>query len=43
VMEALINRAVFYELVALADADSRAQKGFGLWSRGAFFALDGSQ
>jgi uncharacterized protein len=42
-MEALINRAVFYELVALADAESETQKGFGLWSRGRFFALDGGQ
>jgi uncharacterized protein len=42
-MEALINRAVFYELVALADAEHDPQKGFGLWSRGDFFALDGSQ
>jgi uncharacterized protein len=42
-MEALINRAVFYELVALADAERETQKGFGLWSRAVFFALDGSQ
>jgi uncharacterized protein len=41
-MEALINRAVFYELVALADAESDTQKGFGLWSHGQFFALDGN-
>ncbi len=42
-MEALINRAVFYELVALADAESSANTGFGLWSRDVFFALDGSK
>ncbi len=41
-MEALINRAVFYELVALADAEAVAGGRFGLWSHGAFFALDGS-
>jgi uncharacterized protein len=41
-MEALINRAVFYELVALADSESSHNPGFGLWSRDVFFALDGS-
>jgi uncharacterized protein len=42
-MEALINRAVFYELVALADSETSDNPGFGLWSRDVFFALDGSQ
>jgi uncharacterized protein len=42
-MEALINRAVFYELVALADAEAGSGDRFGLWSHGQFFALDGSQ
>jgi uncharacterized protein len=41
-MEALINRAVFYELVALADAECDAVQRFGLYSDGVFFALDGS-
>ncbi len=41
-MEALINRPVFYELVALADAECAEGEPFGLWSNGCFFALDGS-
>jgi uncharacterized protein len=41
-MEALINRAVFYELVALADSESEGSGRFGLWSHGEFFALDGT-
>ncbi len=42
-MEALINRAVFYELVALADSETSCNPGFGLWSHDIFFALDGSR
>jgi uncharacterized protein len=41
-MEALISRVVFYELIALADAECSGSMRFGLWSSGAFFALDGS-
>jgi uncharacterized protein len=41
-MEALINRAVFYELVALADSEATPGARFGLWSQDVFFALDGS-
>lgn len=40
-LEALISRSVYYELMnlALEEGDERV----GLWSNGAFFALDGSQ
>jgi uncharacterized protein len=41
-MRALINRAVFYELVALADSECGDGKIFGLWSNDDFFKLDGN-
>ena len=37
-LEALVNRAVFYHLVDMALAEDNAP--LGLWSRGAFFALE---
>ncbi len=37
-LEALINRAVFYQLVDMAMAEDHAPPG--LWSRGAFFAFE---
>lgn len=40
-LEALVARSVYYELMNLAlDEDSQP---VGLWSNGAFFALDGAQ
>lgn len=40
-LEALINRAVFYELADLALAEQEATGGpLGLWSGGAFFAFE---
>jgi uncharacterized protein len=41
-MKALINRAVFYELVALAEHECGEGDAFGLWSKDHFFKLDGS-
>lgn len=38
-LEALINRAVFYELVELAEPDPEGEDRIGLWSRGVFFPL----
>jgi len=38
-LEALISRAVFYELVALAVPKSADSQGLGVWSQGAFFPL----
>lgn len=37
-LEALVSRALVYDLVALAAPDAK-QGAFGLWSGGAFFAL----
>lgn len=40
-LEARINRAVFYELVALAEAETLAgQEVLGVWSEGVFFPID---
>jgi hypothetical protein len=36
-LEALVTRALYYDLVELADTD--AERGFGLWSDGVFFAM----
>lgn len=43
-MEALIGRNVYYELMNLAldESDSGQDERVGLWSGGAFFALDGA-
>ena len=39
-IEARINRAVYYELVALAEPhDVHCRRMLGVWSRGCFFAL----
>lgn len=39
-IEARINRAVYYELVALAEeGEIRGRKVLGVWSQGAFFSL----
>ncbi|MCI0752269.1 DUF1285 domain-containing protein [Teichococcus vastitatis] len=40
-LEARINRAVFYELVALAEPESLAgRETLGVWSEGVFFPID---
>lgn len=40
-LEARINRAVFYELVALAEQESLGgQEVLGVWSEGVFFPID---
>lgn len=39
-LEALVNRPVFYELVALALEECSEGEALGLWSNGAFFPLD---
>ena len=40
-LEARINRAVFYELVALAQAEViDGRKVLGVWSEGIFFPID---
>ena len=40
-LEARINRAVFYELVALAQAEiMEGRKVLGVWSEGMFFPID---
>jgi hypothetical protein len=40
-LEARINRAVFYELVALAEAESLdGRQVLGVWSQGVFFPID---
>ena len=40
-LEARINRAVFYELVALAQAEPmEGRKVLGVWSEGIFFPID---
>jgi hypothetical protein len=40
-LEARINRAVFYELVALAQAEMiDGRKVLGVWSEGMFFPID---
>ncbi|MEA3389149.1 DUF1285 domain-containing protein [Sphingobium sp. CCH11-B1] len=41
-MEALIGRSVYYELMnlALEESDAREDRRVGLWSGGAYFALD---
>lgn len=40
-LEARINRAVFYELVALAEPESvDGREVLGVWSQGAFFPID---
>jgi uncharacterized protein len=41
-MEALINRSVFYEIVAWAMADQKDNQTLGLWSNGVWFPIDGS-
>lgn len=38
-IEARLSRAVFYELVDLAEPDSRDAKTLGVWSMGRFFPL----
>ncbi len=38
-LEALINRAVFYELVEMAVPDPGSGGGIGLWSGGVYFRL----
>jgi uncharacterized protein len=38
-LEALVTRALYYDLVELADTD--AERGFGVWSDGAFFPMTG--
>jgi len=38
-LEALVTRALYYDLVELAAADDR--RGLGLWSGGAFFPMQG--
>jgi uncharacterized protein len=42
-MEALINRSVFYELVAWAMDEQQPGGPLGLWSNGIWFPLDGSK
>lgn len=37
-LEALVTRALYYDLVELADVEEG--RGFGLWSDGAFFAIE---
>ena len=40
-LEARINRAVFYELVALAEPEEMSgQEVLGVWSEGVFFPID---
>jgi hypothetical protein len=40
-LEARINRAVFYELVALAEPETvEGRKMLGVWSEGVFFPID---
>ncbi len=40
-LSAKINRAVFYELVALAEAETvQGREVAGVWSEGAFFPID---
>jgi len=40
-LEARINRAVFYELVALAEAETMDGRAvLGVWSQGVFFPID---
>jgi hypothetical protein len=40
-LEARINRAVFYELVALAQAETiEGRQVLGVWSEGVFFPID---
>ena len=40
-LEARINRAVFYELVALAEPEKVAGRDvLGVWSEGVFFPID---
>ena len=36
-LEALVTRALYYDLVELAVTDD--ERGFGLWSGGAFFPM----
>jgi hypothetical protein len=38
-LEALIARPVFYRLVELCEEGPGSPPGFGVWSRGEFFAL----
>jgi uncharacterized protein len=38
-LEALVTRALYYDLVELADTDT--DRGFGLWSGGVFFCMPG--
>jgi uncharacterized protein len=40
-LEALVTRALYYDLVELAATDS--ERGFGLWSGGAFFPMQETQ
>jgi hypothetical protein len=40
-LEARINRAVFYELVALAQPETlNGRQVLGVWSEGMFFPID---
>jgi uncharacterized protein len=40
-LEAKINRAVFYELVALAQPETlEGREVLGVWSEGVFFPID---
>lgn len=41
-LDALIARPVFYQLVDLGEERAGPAPGFGVWSRGAFFALGSS-
>ncbi|MEZ5876728.1 MAG: DUF1285 domain-containing protein [Tepidamorphaceae bacterium] len=39
-LEALVNRAVFYDLVALGvEEEHEGVRSFGVWSKGTFFAM----
>lgn len=41
-LEARLSRAVFYELVALAEPEQQqGRERLGVWSKGSFFPLDG--
>jgi hypothetical protein len=40
-LEALVTRALYYDLVELADDEPA--RGFGIWSDGAFFPLQGER
>lgn len=42
-LEALVTRALYYDLVELAEPGPGAEGGLGIWSGGAFFALEAKE